>query len=125
VLSEVPLLDMARFHLLLQGASWIDEYGDPDDAGDLRHLMAYSPYQNVKADVAYPPALFTSSTSDDRVHPGHARKMAAKMQAQGHANVWYQETGEGGHGAGVEPEAIAQAEAAAFTFLASTIGPLG
>ncbi|WP_250512505.1 prolyl oligopeptidase family serine peptidase [Caballeronia sp. INDeC2] len=124
VLSEVPLLDMARFHLLLQGASWIDEYGDPDDAGDLRHLMAYSPYQNVKADVAYPPALFTSSTSDDRVHPGHARKMAAKMQAQGHANVWYQETGEGGHGAGVEPEAVAQAEAAAFTFLASTIGPL-
>jgi prolyl oligopeptidase len=50
--------------------------------------------------------------------------MAAKMQAQGHANVWYQETGDGGHGAGVEPEAIAQAEAAAFTFLASTIGPL-
>ncbi|KAK45116.1 peptidase S9 [Caballeronia jiangsuensis] len=124
VLSEVPLLDMARFHLLLQGASWIDEYGDPDDPADLRHLMAYSPYQNVKADVAYPPVLFTSSTSDDRVHPGHARKMAAKMQAQGHANVWYQETGDGGHGAGVEPEAIAQAEAAAFTFLASTIGPL-
>ncbi|MDR5742304.1 prolyl oligopeptidase family serine peptidase [Caballeronia sp. LZ029] len=124
VLSEVPLLDMARFHLLLQGASWIDEYGDPDDAADLHHLMAYSPYQNVKADVAYPPVLFTSSTSDDRVHPGHARKMAAKMQAQGHANVWYQETGDGGHGAGVEPEAIAQAEAAAFTFLASTIGPL-
>ncbi|SAK41188.1 prolyl oligopeptidase family protein [Caballeronia temeraria] len=124
VLSEVPLLDMARFHLLLQGASWIDEYGDPDDTGDLRHLMAYSPYQNVKADVAYPPTLFTSSTSDDRVHPGHARKMAAKMQAQGHDNVWYQETGDGGHGAGVEPEAIAQAEAAAFTFLAATIGPL-
>ncbi|KND55553.1 Prolyl endopeptidase [Candidatus Paraburkholderia kirkii] len=124
VLSEVPLLDMARFHLLLQGASWIDEYGDPDDADDLRHLMAWSPYQNVKADVAYPPALFTSSASDDRVHPGHARKMAAKMQAQGHDNVWYQETGEGGHGAGAEPEAVAQAEAAAFTFLARTIGPL-
>jgi prolyl oligopeptidase len=124
VLSEVPLIDMARFHLLLQGASWIDEYGDPDDAGDLRHLMAYSPYQNVKADVAYPPALFTSSTCDDRVHPGHARKMAARMQAQGHGQVWYQETGEGGHGAGVEPEAVAQAEAAAFTFLATVIGPL-
>ncbi|SAK96465.1 prolyl oligopeptidase family protein [Caballeronia pedi] len=124
VLSEVPLLDMARFHLLLQGASWIDEYGDPDDDADLRHLLAYSPYQNVKADVAYPPALFTSSTSDDRVHPAHARKMAAKMQAQGHANVWYQETGDGGHGAGVEPGAVAQAEAAAFAFLAATIGPL-
>ncbi|WP_250508761.1 prolyl oligopeptidase family serine peptidase [Caballeronia sp. GACF4] len=125
VLSEVPLLDMARFHLLLQGASWIDEYGDPDDADDLRHLLAYSPYQNVKADVDYPASLFTSSTADDRVHPGHARKMAAKMQAQGHENVWYQETGEGGHGAGVEPEAVAQAEAAAFTFLAMKLGPLG
>jgi prolyl oligopeptidase len=124
VLSEVPLLDMTRFHKLLQGASWIDEYGDPDDADDLRHLLDYSPYQNVKADVLYPPALFTSSTTDDRVHPGHARKMAAKMQAQGHADVWYQETGEGGHGAGVEPEAVAQAEAAAFTFLATKIGPL-
>ncbi len=64
VLSEVPLIDMARFHLLLQGASWIDEYGDPDDADDLHHLMTYSPYQNVKADVTYPPALFTSSASD-------------------------------------------------------------
>ncbi|VXB70354.1 Prolyl oligopeptidase [Burkholderia sp. 8Y] len=124
VLSEVPLVDMARFRTLLQGASWIDEYGDPDDAADLPHLMAYSPYQNVKADAVYPPALFTSSTSDDRVHPGHARKMVAKMQAQGHAKIWYQETGEGGHGAGVEPEAVAQAEAAAFAFLASVVGPL-
>jgi prolyl oligopeptidase len=122
VLSEVPLLDMARYHVLLQGASWIDEYGDPDEPDDLRFLMAYSPYQNVKADVRYPPVLFTTSTSDDRVHPAHARKMAAKMQAQGHERVWYQETGDGGHGAGVEPEAVAQAEAAAFTFLASTLG---
>ncbi|GGD55573.1 prolyl oligopeptidase [Caballeronia grimmiae] len=124
VLSEVPLLDMTRFHTLLQGASWIDEYGDPDDAADLRHLVAYSPYHNVSANAGYPPALFTSSKSDDRVHPGHARKMAAKMQAQGHERVWYQETGEGGHGAGVEPEAVAQAEAVAFAFLASAIGPL-
>jgi prolyl oligopeptidase len=122
VLSEVPLLDMGRYHVLLQGASWIDEYGDPDEPDDLRFLMAYSPYQNVKADVRYPPVLFTTSTSDDRVHPAHARKMAAKMQAQGHEKVWYQETGDGGHGAGVEPEAVAQAEAAAFTFLASTLG---
>jgi prolyl oligopeptidase len=124
VLSEVPLLDMARFHLLLQGASWIDEYGDPENADDLRFLMTYSPYQKVKAGAAYPPVLFTSSASDDRVHPGHARKMAAKMQAQGHDDVWYQETGEGGHGAGVEPEAVARAEAAAYTFLAVKTGPL-
>lgn len=116
VMSEVPLLDMARFHLLLQGASWIDEYGDPDDAKDLRFLMRYSPYQNVKGDVGYPPALFTSSATDDRVHPGHARKMAAKMQAMGHGNVWYLENRDGGHGAGVEAEAIARVEATAFTF---------
>jgi prolyl oligopeptidase len=122
VLSEVPLLDMARFHLLLQGASWIDEYGDPDDARDLRFLMTYSPYQNVKAEVAYPPALFTSSATDDRVHPGHARKMAAKMQAQGHESVWYLENRDGGHGAGVEAETIARVEATAFTFLKRTIG---
>ena len=122
VLSEVPLLDMARFHLLLQGASWIDEYGDPDDAADLRFLMTYSPYQNVKADVAYPPALFTSSATDDRVHPGHARKMAAKMQAQGHERVWYLENRDGGHGAGVEAESIARVEATAFTFLKKMIG---
>jgi prolyl oligopeptidase len=122
VLSEVPLLDMARFHLLLQGASWIDEYGDPDDAGDLRFLMTYSPYQNVKADVVYPPALFTSSATDDRVHPAHARKMAARMQALGHERVWYLENRDGGHGAGVEAESIARVEATAFTFLQRMIG---
>jgi prolyl oligopeptidase len=113
---------MARFHLLLQGASWIDEYGDPDDARDLRFLMTYSPYQNVQADAKYPPALFTSSATDDRVHPGHARKMAARMQALGHETVWYLENRDGGHGAGVEAEAIARVEATAFTFLRRMIG---
>ncbi|MDR5756414.1 prolyl oligopeptidase family serine peptidase [Caballeronia sp. LZ035] len=122
VLSEVPLLDMARFHQLLQGASWIEEYGDPDNPDDLRFLMTYSPYQNVRAETAYPPALFTSSTVDDRVHPAHGRKMVAKMQAQGHPDVWYAEPGEGGHGAGVEPEAVARTEAAAFTFVAAKVG---
>lgn len=122
VLSEVPLLDMARFHLLLQGASWIDEYGDPDNADDLRFLLTYSPYQNVKADAVYPPALFTSSATDDRVHPGHARKMAARMQALGHDRVWYLENRDGGHGAGVEAQSIARVEATAFTFLQRMIG---
>jgi prolyl oligopeptidase len=122
VLSEVPLLDMARFHLLLQGASWIDEYGDPDDPRDLHFLMSYSPYQNVRAEAPYPSALFSSSATDDRVHPGHARKMAAKMQAQGHPDVWYLENRDGGHGAGVEAEAIARVEATVFTFLKRTIG---
>lgn len=123
VLSEVPLTDMARFHLLLQGASWIDEYGDPNDENDLRYLLSYSPYQNVDAHVAYPPALFTSSTSDDRVHPAHARKMVAKMQAQGHSNVWYREVNEGGHGAGMKPVQVARSEAIKFEFLRRAIGP--
>lgn len=122
VLSEVPLLDMARFHLLLQGASWIDEYGDPEDKADLAFLMTYSPYQNVKAGVTYPPSLFTSSATDDRVHPGHARKMAARMQALGHDNVWYLENRDGGHGAGVEADSIARVEATAFTYLRAMIG---
>ncbi|WP_232458314.1 prolyl oligopeptidase family serine peptidase [Burkholderia ubonensis] len=84
-------------------AIWIDEYGDPDNQDDHRMLMAYSPYHNVNAVASYPPVLFTSSSTDDRVHPGHARKMVAKMQALGHDEVWYLEHRDGGHGAGVEP----------------------
>ncbi|WP_442857158.1 prolyl oligopeptidase family serine peptidase [Burkholderia sp. TSV86] len=122
VVSEMAVLDMARFHVLLQGAAWIDEYGDPDDADALRALMAYSPYQNVKAGVAYPPVLFTTSATDDRVHPGHARKMVARMQALGHEQVWYWEQRDGGHGAGVEPEAIARTHSIVYEFLWTTIG---
>jgi prolyl oligopeptidase len=122
VVSEVPVLDMLRFHLLLQGTSWIDEYGNPDDADDHRVLMSYSPYHNVKPDIPYPPVLFTSSSTDDRVHPGHARKMVAQMQALGHNEVWYLEQRDGGHGAGVEPETIARAIATKFEFLRATIG---
>ncbi|WP_232460060.1 prolyl oligopeptidase family serine peptidase [Burkholderia ubonensis] len=84
-------------------AIWIDEYGDPDNQDDHRMLMAYSPYHNVNAVASYPAVLFTSSSTDDRVHPGHARKMVAKMQALGHDEVWYLEHRDGGHGAGVEP----------------------
>ncbi|QDQ84131.1 prolyl oligopeptidase family serine peptidase [Paraburkholderia megapolitana] len=122
VVSEVPVLDMARFHLLLQGASWVEEYGDPDNADDRRMLMDYSPYHNVKPDTHYPPVLFTSSSTDDRVHPAHARKMVAKMQALGHADVWYLEHRDGGHGAGVEPETMARAVATTFEFLRAKIG---
>ncbi|WP_284504239.1 prolyl oligopeptidase family serine peptidase [Caballeronia sp. ATUFL_F1_KS4A] len=122
VLSEVPLIDMARFHLLLQGASWIDEFGDPNDPDDLSYLLNYSPYHNVRAEISYPPVLFTSSTRDDRVHPAHARKMVAKMQAQGHKDVWYLELADGGHGMGITPNAIAHAESVALTFIATMVG---
>ena len=97
VLCQVPLLDMRRYHTLLAGASWMAEYGDPDNEHDWAFIGRYSPYQNVHADRRYPKVLFTTSTRDDRVHPGHARKMAARMLEQGH-EVLYFENIEGGHG---------------------------
>ncbi|MFL9961347.1 prolyl oligopeptidase family serine peptidase [Paraburkholderia sediminicola] len=120
VVCEVPLLDMSRYHLLHAGASWIDEYGDPDEPAGARSLAAYSPYHRVAADVAYPPVLFTTSTADDRVHPGHARKMAARMQALGARQVWYRENTEGGHGGSDELEQ-AEHDAMVFEFLSSVL----
>ena len=84
LVCSVPLLDMRRFHLLLAGASWVAEYGDPDDPDDWEFIAKYSPYQNISADRRYPPVLITTSTRDDRVHPGHARKMTAALEAAGH-----------------------------------------
>ncbi|NYH12889.1 prolyl oligopeptidase family serine peptidase [Paraburkholderia bryophila] len=120
VVCEVPLLDMSRYHLLHAGASWIDEYGDPDEPDEARVLAAYSPYHRVSAEGVYPPVLFTTSTADDRVHPGHARKMAARMQAQGHERVWYRENTEGGHGGSDELEQ-AEHDAMVFEFLWRTL----
>jgi prolyl oligopeptidase len=127
VVCEVPLLDMSRFHLLHAGASWIDEYGDPDEPDDARALAAYSPYHQVSADTVYPPVLFTTSTADDRVHPGHARKMAARMQALGAdraGRVWYRENTEGGHGGSDELEQ-AEHDAMVFEFLWSVLNGSG
>ncbi len=83
VVCQVPLLDMKRYSHLLAGASWMAEYGDPDKPEDWAFIKTFSPYQNVKTDVKYPPVLFTTSTRDDRVHPGHARKMMALMKEPG------------------------------------------
>lgn len=77
LVCDVPLLDMKRYHLLLAGASWMAEYGDPDNPDDWKFISEYSPYQNISANRKYPPVLMTTSTRDDRVHPGHARKMTA------------------------------------------------
>jgi prolyl oligopeptidase len=117
VVCEVPLLDMSRYHLLHAGASWIDEYGDPDEPDEARVLAAYSPYHQVRAGVAYPPVLFTTSTSDDRVHPGHARKMVARMQALGAERVWYRENTDGGHGGGSDELEQAVHDAMEYEFL--------
>lgn len=99
VVCQVPLLDMKRYHTLLAGASWMAEYGDPDKPEEWEFIRTWSPYQNVKKGVDYPEVFFYTSTRDDRVHPGHARKMVAKMTDQGH-DVLYFENTEGGHGSG-------------------------
>lgn len=96
VVCEVPLLDMLRFPKLLAGASWIDEYGDPDDPVQRPHLLDYSPYHQLRSGVAYPQALFTTSRRDDRVHPAHARKMVARLNELGHQPLFF-ETDSGGH----------------------------
>ncbi len=98
VVCQVPLLDMLRYTKLLAGASWMAEYGDPDDEKMRAVISKYSPYQNVAPDADYPEVFFLTSTKDDRVHPGHARKMVAKMSAMNH-KVFYYENIEGGHGA--------------------------
>jgi prolyl oligopeptidase len=116
VVVNVPLLDMRRYNRLLAGARWMAEYGNPDVPEDWAFISQYSPYQNVHPDREYPRALFTTTTRDDRVHPGHARKMAAKMLDQGH-DIFYYENTEGGHGAGVTPEQRARMIALTYTYL--------
>jgi prolyl oligopeptidase len=116
VACEVPLLDMQRYSHLSAGASWMAEYGDPDTA-DWNFIKTFSPYRNVKRDGHYPPVLFYTTTSDDRVGPVQARKMAARMQAQGHPDVWFYENLEGGHGAGADNRQAAHMHALAYNFL--------
>ncbi|MXP27717.1 prolyl oligopeptidase family serine peptidase [Porphyrobacter algicida] len=94
-----PLLDMKRYSHLLAGASWMAEYGNPDVPADWAFMRKYSPYQNIRKDVKYPPVFLYSSTEDDRVHPGHARKFAAKLMADGDP-VFFHEYRFGGHSVG-------------------------
>ena len=121
VVSQVPLLDMKRYHKLLAGASWMAEYGDPDKPEDWAFIRTFSPYQNLRADAKYPPLLLTTSTRDDRVHPGHARKMVARMLEQGH-DVLYYENIEGGHGGAADNEQAAFMQALQWTFFAKQLG---
>jgi len=116
VVCQVPLLDMRRYHKLLAGASWMGEYGDPDDPAQWNYIGKYSPYHNVFKDKHYPTVLFTTSTRDDRVHPGHARKMAALMEAQGH-RVLYWENTEGGHAGAANNTQQARMWALTYSFL--------
>ena len=121
IVCQVPLLDMRRFNKLLAGASWMDEYGDPDKPGDWAYISKYSPYQNMVKDRKYSRVLFTTSTRDDRVHPGHARKMVARMEEQGH-DVLYYENIEGGHGGAANNKQSAYMWALAYSFLQKELG---
>jgi prolyl oligopeptidase len=116
VVIGAPLLDMKRYTKLFAGASWIEEYGDPDKPQDWAYLSKFSPYQNLSKDKKYPEVLFITSINDDRVHPAHARKMAAKMEEMGHP-FYYHETLEGGHGAAFTNKESAEMNALIYTYL--------
>jgi prolyl oligopeptidase len=115
VVVGAPLLDMKRYSKLLAGASWMGEFGNPDIPEEWEYIKKYSPYHNVFKDKEYPEVFFVTSTKDDRVHPGHARKMAAKMETMGHP-YFYHETIEGGHGAASTNEQQAAMWASIYTY---------
>jgi prolyl oligopeptidase len=121
VVCQVPLIDMLRYTKIGAGASWIGEYGDPADPKMRAAILAYSPYQNVKPDGKYPPVFFVTATSDDRVTPVHARKMAAKMLAQGHDVLFFENT-EGGHAAAADHRQAAKMWALSFVYLKQKLG---
>lgn len=116
VVCQVPLLDMQRYNKLLAGASWMGEYGNPDVPAEWEFIKKYSPYQNLKKDMSYPEVFFMTSTRDDRVHPGHARKMAAKMIDMGY-KIYYYENTEGGHGGSSTNEQRANFTALYYAYL--------
>ena len=113
---QVPLFDMFRFHRLLAGASWRAEYGDPDIPEQRAWIGEYSPYQNLRAGQPYPEVFIHTSTKDDRVHPGHARKAAARLEELGYPVLFYENT-DGGHAAGANLRETARRIALEYTYL--------
>lgn len=113
---QVPLFDMLRFNKLLAGASWQGEYGNPDVPADRAWIQAYSPYQNLRAGMPYPEVFIHTSTKDDRVHPGHARKAAARLEELGYPVLFYENT-DGGHAAGANLQETARRIALEYTYL--------
>jgi prolyl oligopeptidase len=122
IVCQVPLLDMKRYTHLSAGASWIAEYGDPDKPEEWNWIRTFSPYQNVKRGQDYPSVLFYTATSDDRVGPVQARKMAARMRDFGYANAWFYENTEGGHGGAADNRQSAYMNAMTYMFLAHELG---
>jgi prolyl oligopeptidase len=120
VVVQVPLLDMKRYNKLLAGASWMGEYGDPD-TDDWSFISQYSPYHNLDPGADYPKTFFTTSTRDDRVHPGHARKMVARMNEMGHDLLYYENT-VGGHAGASDNEQVARVQALIYSYLWDQLG---
>jgi prolyl oligopeptidase len=121
VISGSPLTDMKRYSHLLAGASWMGEYGNPDVPEDWAFMRLYSPYQNLRAVDGYPASFYYLSTLDDRVHPGHARKMAARHQELGQT-FYFREYREGGHSVGADRTEDAMRAALLFAFLTRELG---
>ena len=121
LLCTIPLIDMRRYTRLLAGASWIAEYGDPDRPEDWAFLQRISAYHLARPGRPYPPILVATTRADDRVHPGHARKMARKLQELGHPAYFY-EPASGGHGYGKDSAERAAFVALGLGFLRRTIG---
>jgi prolyl oligopeptidase len=121
VVCQVPLIDMIAYTHIGAGASWIGEYGDPAIKKERDYILTYSPYQNVKKGVKYPPVFFVTATSDDRVTPVHARKMAARMEEQGHEVAFYENT-DGGHAAAANHKQNAEMWGLSFVYLAQKLG---
>ena len=121
VVCQVPLIDMIAYTHIGAGASWVGEYGDPAIPAERDYILTYSPYQNVKKGVKYPPVFFVTATSDDRVTPVHARKMAARMMEQGH-EVWFYENTDGGHSAAADHRQAAEMWGLSFVYLAEKLG---
>ena len=117
----IPLIDMRRYTKLHAGASWIAEYGDPDKPEDWDFLKEISAYHQATPGRDYPPILIATSRRDDRVHPGHARKMAAKLQAMGY-EAWFYEPAAGGHGYGKDNRERASFTALGYNFMRRAIG---
>ncbi|WP_431295594.1 prolyl oligopeptidase family serine peptidase [Rahnella sp. PAMC 25559] len=122
IVCEVPLLDMLRYTQLSAGASWIAEFGDPSDQAQWAYIKTFSPYHNIKTQVAYPPVLFYTATSDDRVNPAHARKMAARMHAMGYQQAYFYENTEGGHSAAADKNQMAFNSALVSEFMWDNLG---
>ncbi|GAA0206434.1 prolyl oligopeptidase family protein [Actinomadura yumaensis] len=117
---ESPLIDMLRYHELPAGASWIGEYGDPRIPEEAKWIARYSAYQQLRPDEDYPRVYITTNTRDDRVHPGHARKFAARLGDQGHDHLYYEDTA-GGHSNDADPVANARRWARHYVYLAQQL----